>query len=368
MRVLVFGMSADKFGGIESFLLNMNRHMNGECIFDYVIVGKSCIYEDKVKAGGGKVFYTTPYSQNPFKHLKELRQIVKECRDTHKTAYFNLFSMVHLIPVMLCERYGYKIVFHSHNSSIPKRGAIDPYRLLHAIGRKLYGGKKNITRLTCAPKAAEFMFGKGKNRSARMIYNAIEPDRFRFSPEARESIKNELGFSGKKVIGFAGRLEQQKNPLFLIDIFEEIAKKDDACRFLILGDGSMRPAIEEAILKKGLGDLVCLLQPRPDIEKFYSAMDLFLLPSLFEGLPVVLVETQANGLLSLVSSEAVPREAEVREGFIIFCDHKSSAKDWANAAICALDMRRDRYEWNDAVKKSHFDIDTEAGKLKEVLS
>ena len=93
MRVLVFGMSADKFGGIESFLLNMNRHMNGECIFDYVIVGKSCIYEDKVKAGGGKVFYTTPYSQNPFKHLKELRQIVKECRDTHKTAFtFTLYK------------------------------------------------------------------------------------------------------------------------------------------------------------------------------------------------------------------------------------------------------------------------------------
>lgn len=363
-RALVFGMSADKFGGIESFLLNMNRHMK-DCVFDYVVGGETCIYEDAVKKQGGTVFTLTPYSKNPIKHFHQLRRTIKQNRKTHKTAYFNLFSMVHMIPVWLCRIYGYKIVFHSHNGNTPIEKGL--YRTLHNIFRKTWGKKKSITRLTCSPAAAEFMFGSGKGREATMIYNAVETERFLFSPEKRKDIRDALEISEKKVIGFVGRLAIQKNPLFLIEIFEKIAGRDDDCVLLMIGGGEMKDEIATLTEKKNLGSRVIMLPPQNNIEDYYCAMDAFLLPSLFEGLPVVLVETQCSGLPAITSSEAVPGLACVSDGMIEFESLRSDADKWAEHTLKLLEKNPDRAQWNRIVSGSRFDIDAEAKKLEKFL-
>ena len=360
MRILTYGLLYNRLSGQDTFLFNMNRNME-RCSFDYFVLGDYCLHEERIKKDGGKLYLVRNYWKNPIGYIADNYRILKENRSSHDICYFNLFSMVHLTPIVLARLLNYKIVMHSHNSSLER------YWTLHRINRFLFGGMKKCTRLACSKKAAEFMYGKGQGRAATIINNAIEVEKFRFSNDAREKLKRELNIEGKTVFGFVGRLDPQKNPIFLIDIFSEIAKLNDDAMFVIVGDGGMRKEVEAKIKEYCLEDKILLLGIREDVNLLYSIMDVFILPSLYEGLPIVLVETQAAGLVSIVSEEAVPKETRVEDNYIIYKSINLSAAEWARDAINACDKSRDRLEWNDRLAKSQFEIKNEAKRLEEIF-
>lgn len=367
-RVLTFGMARQRLGGIETFLLNMNKYMSKEVVFDYVIIDgpEECIHKESIEKKNGKVLYVKSYTKNPVKYYLDLTKLVREEKKTHDVAYINLFSMVHILPAIICKSNGYKVVLHSHNSNMHSQNIL--YRMLHSFNRYLFGGNKRFIRLTCSPKAAEFMFGKGKNRSAEMIHNAVVTERFRYSEIYRNEVRQELGIGDEiKVVGFIGRLSYQKNPLYVVKIFSELCKQRNDCVLLMIGDGEYREKVEEEISNEGIKDKVILLHSQKDIERYYSAMDVFMLPSLFEGLPVVLVETQASGLPSVVSEEAVTKEACIQDDFIIYKSVHETPEIWATAISEELEKKHNREEWNDAVSNSPFNIMTESKKLQEIL-
>lgn len=367
-RVLVFGMARQRLGGIETFLLNMNKYMSKEVVFDYVVLDgpEKCIHTESIEQRNGKVLYVKSYTKNIIRYFLNLTKLICDERKTHEVAYINLFSMVHILPALICKFNGYKVVLHSHNSNMHSQNII--YRMLHSINRWLFGGNKKFIRLTCSQRAAEFMFGKGKKRNATMIHNAVVTDRFRFSEQYRNEIRQELSLDNEiKIIGFVGRLSYQKNPLFVVKIFSELCKLRNDCMLLMIGDGEYWEKVEEEISNEGIKDKVILLHSQTNIERYYSAMDVFILPSLFEGLPVVLVETQAEGLPSVVSAEAVTKEACVRCDFIIYTSVHEKPEMWAIIIKDELEKIHNRIEWNDVVSNSAFNILTESKRLQDIL-
>lgn len=364
VKILVFGMSTNICGGIESFLLNMNKFMSGDCIFDYVLLGNSAVFEDEIRKNGGKPIYVTSYRKNPIKYFLELVRILKSNKREYKAAYFNLFSMVHMLPVLLCRLFGYKIILHSHNNNLQQSSKV--YRMLHRLNRALFGNL-NCLRLTNSDASTEFMFGKGKK--ATLIYNAVDTEKFMYNPANREKIRKELGITDNIVIGFSGRLSPQKNPLFLIEIFEAVHKRNNNTVLLIAGEGELRPDIEKSIREKKLDSYVIMLGNRNDIEDIYQAMDLFLLPSLFEGLGIVLIEAQCAGLPCVASADVIPNIVEITP-CIARAGLDEPPENWAEKIFEKLEQHKD-YARSDGYKyaaKSQFNITKEAPRLEKIIN
>lgn len=366
MRILVYGAAGEVYGGIESFLLNMNKFMSEDCIFDYVIVGNRCIYADQIEAKGGQVYFVTSYKKNPLRFLMDSWRIAKAARKSHKTAYFNLFSMCHITSVIICRLWKYHIVLHSHNNGIPNKSSL--YHMIHQFGRWLLSGMK-CTRLTNSDASAVFMFGKkySGNRKVKLVYNAIDTGRFRFSPAIRKRLRQELRLEDHFVVGFAGRLSAQKNPIFLMEIFEQIHIQNPQALFLVAGDGAYRKAMEEKARNGGFDQCVRFLGHRTDMDALYQAMDCFLLPSLFEGLGIVLVEAQAAGLHCFASAEVIPPIVQLSEDVFHFVPLSKSAYYWAEQILTQGTVPLEREKWNDIVATSPFYIEKEAKRLEGVL-
>lgn len=366
MRVLVYGVSGEVSGGIESFVLGMSEHMSERCVFDYVIVGERCVHADRIRAKGGRIYMVTSYRKNPLKFLHESWKTAKAARKDHNVAYFNLFSMCHTSAVAMCRLLNYRIVMHAHNSGMPGRGML--YRLMHVTCRKILGLIKCI-RLTNSEESGRFMFGKkfsGPSR-AETVYNGVEVGKYRFSQAVRDKKRAEMGIGGEFAAGFAGRLSTEKNPDFLMDVFYEISKRKNGAVFLVVGDGDCRDAMVKKAEKMQIAGSVHFLGRRTDLSEIYQAMDCLILPSLSEGLGIVLVEAQASGLHCFASAGAVPKIVGFSDEIMHFIPLSDPPGSWADRILKECAVLPERTQWNDAAKTGPFNIETEAVHLERIL-
>ena len=200
------------------------------------------------------------------------------------------------------------------------------------------------------------------------IHNAVDIGTFRFNPEERDEIRRELNISDNtKIIGFVGRLVDQKNVLFLPDILARVkADSGSDVVMMVLGEGNLRKQLVEKIEQLNLNNNILLLGDRADIRRYYHAMDVFVLPSLYEGLPIVMVEAQVSGLPCLVS-DTITSESDI-SGNVTFLPVNDIDK-WGNAVCKALtDLDSNRESFSDKLKNSDFDIEHEALRLEEILT
>lgn len=364
MRILVFGMSGSKYGGIESFLLQMHKHMDNGLIFDYVIIGDNCIHEEEIKKQGGEIFYLPCIRKHSLAYIRQLKILLTRKKETHAAVYCNLFSTVHVFPAILASKIGYKVILHAHNSNIENPSKL--YRFLHNVCRRLWG-KMPCLRLCTSDEAAQFIFGTGESRKAEIVFNAIDVERFRFDIEIRNSVRQELSIDEKTVVGFSGRLSSEKNILFLIDIFAEFKKKQNDSVLLIAGEGEQRLTIEKKVRAMGLDDSVLLLGVRKDIERIYQAMDVFVFPSLHEGLGIVLIEAQAEGLPCVCSADVIPSMVCIDDKLLKFVSLNESALTWANIVMEQSLIKQDRADWNKIVFNSEYNIRKEALRLEKMI-
>lgn len=196
-------------------------------------------------------------------------------------------------------------------------------------------------RLCCSSLAGDWFFRcKGYN----VIPNSIEFKRFKKSDNERYRRRMELGLSDKSfVVGFCGRLVEQKNPLFVIDIFKEIHNKNSNAILLIVGDGRLREEINDRVQQYELSNAVILCGAVNDVENYLSAMDVFLLPSRFEGFGISLLEAQAAGLECYTSEKVVPTETNITN-HVNFLSLKDSAETWADAILTGNIAHYDEFE------------------------
>ena len=202
-----------------------------------------------------------------------------------------------------------------------------------------------------------------KDQPFQIIRNAIEAEMFKFNPEARRQIRQKYNIKNNFLIGHVGRFDTQKNHMFLLDVFAEIYKTIPKSKLILIGEGHLKEAIQQKISTLNLEEHVILTGVRDDVNLFYNAFDLFVLPSLFEGLPVVAIENQANGCPTFLSSE-ITREAQISTN-IDFIDLKKEL--WYKKIIEYIETHKTpRTDFHFDIQASGYDIKTEAQKLQEI--
>ncbi len=365
MRVLVFGLVGTNMGGIESFLLNMNDHMDSDFIFDYIIEEDSCMHEERISNKGGHIFKIPSRVKSPAKNLREIRRILKEEKKNTNIAYFNLSSLSWIFPEMIARSLGYKVVVHSHNAMLIDANSDWLHKTVNAISRKVIRNGKYV-RLACSEYAADFMFGK--NSDAIVVKNAIDVQKYRFNASVRERIRQELHLGGKSIVGFVGRFNYEKNPSFVVEVFAEMLKIKSECKLLMLGDGKLRPEVERKIAELGIKNDVILAGNVSNVQEYIQAMDMFLFPSLHEGLGIVLIEAQTAGLPCVTSADVVPSEANITN-IIEREDLKYDASVWAQRCVDVLQRSdgNDRGMYYKMATEAGYEIAVEAKRLQSIL-
>ena len=191
--------------------------------------------------------------------------------------------------------------------------------------------------------------------------NGIDCDRFRYSEEKRNEIRERFGFTDEIVLGHVGRFDEQKNHLFLIDVLNKIRNCGVNTKLLLLGDGNLRREVETKVKMLGLTDSVVFAGVVSDVYNYLNAMDVFVFPSVYEGLPLTLIEAQANGL-RVFASDAVSEESDVT-GLIDFLPLSSGAEKWAEKIKEKLPF--ERAETVQLIKNAGYDARTSAKQLED---
>lgn len=294
-RVLQIGMH-DKIGGVETFLMNYYRNIDRKKIqFDFVSIYDKLCFENEIKHLGGKVYNIVSEKKNPIKYYKDLKKIIKE--NNYNIVHIEMLSCANILPILAAKRAKVKhIIVHSHNSNTPS-GLLR--KLMNTINKPFL--KLATDYWACSKLAGHWMFGE-KNDFV-VIPNAIDINKFCFNLDNRKKIRDNLKINNKIVIGHIGRFCYQKNHDFLIKIFKKFNDKNKNSVLLLIGKGELENKIKKAVTDLNLNDSVIFLGNTDVVEKYLSAMDIFVLPSRFEGLPVTGIEAQVNGLECLFSNK-----------------------------------------------------------------
>lgn len=329
-------------GGAETFLMKIYRSLDREKYqLDFCInVKEKCFYEDEILSLGGKIFRIPSKSENMREFRRQLALIVR--REGYRRVLRITSNGMGFLDLMIAKRAGALIC--SARSSNASDGAGIKAALAHRVGRLLY---QRYVDSAIAPSdlAARYTFGDkayGRGEVA-ILHNAVDLGVFKFDGAARDSIRRELGIpSDARVIGHVGRFAQQKNHAFLADIFKSIHDKDERAVLLLVGDGPLREDFERRIAELGLSENVVLAGIRSDVPALLSAMDVFVFPSFYEGMPNTVIEAQATGLACVIS-DTITAQADIT-GLVDYMSLSSSADAWADAALARLSCpRRDTH-------------------------
>ena len=328
MQVLVYGYSNNP-GGIETYLINLITSLKGQIHFDFVSDFGDVAHRETLEELGSQVYFIPPKSQGLWAHLKAFRQILKKHKQ-YDCIYFNILdagaAITQLVPFFMRK----KIITHSHN------GGTDKPRL-HKLCKpllKITKGKK----AACSILASDYMFGTTKN--VTIIPNAIDANKYKFDSFARAQTRSDLNLNNQQlVICHIGRLTYQKNPLRMLDIFKNVLQTATDAVLISIGTGDMDDEVHAYAKELGIAENVLFLGKRNDIPELLSASDVFFLPSLYEGLPIVAIEAQASGL-PLIISDSITHETDIT-GNVKFLSLDDKNETWAKYLLDAANTQRD---------------------------
>ena len=341
-------------GGLETMLMNYYRQIDRDQIqFDFLVHRKErAAYDDEIESLGGKIYRLDRLNPWNPKYLNALDQFFKE-HSEYKVVHSHIDCMSG-IPLKAAKKAGVPVrIAHAHSSNQDK----DFKYLL-----KLYYKKKISAVATdlfaCSEMAGNWMFGV---ESVPVLANAIDANKYRFNEEKRMEMREEFGITDEVVIGHVGRFSSVKNHDFLVEIFAEFCKKNTKAKLLLVGSGEKVDDIQKKVQEMNLSEKVMFLGLRSDVCDVMQAMDIFALPSLYEGLPVTIVEAQASGLPCLISDK-VPIECK-KTDLVDQVALSDSADIWANKIIQMMEWKRkDTFQ---EIKKAGFDIQQNAEKLQQ---
>ena len=364
VRLLTFGLSGVTFGGIEAFVVSFRRHLQEACLFDFVLLENNTIQAYTEDDAHGRVFQIAPYWSHPFSYIRDIVRLFKAQRDAADAVYCNVFNTLHIWPVLIARMMGLKVIVHAHNNRIPSRNVL--YRMGCLIGKQLLR-RCECLRLSNSDDSTAFIFGRDRIGKTHVIYNAIEIEQFRYNAPVREQIRKEWGVGDKVVVGFSGRLLEQKNPLFAVRVFEQFHRLHPESVLVMAGEGAMRTEVEAWIEKKGLKTCVRLTGKSGQMGRLYQGMDLFLLPSLFEGLGIVLIEAQCAGLPCLTTADTIPDLVDATE-LIEREPLSSTPRQWAEHLEKLLQKRyKGRAAYSNEIAASRFNVRTEAHRFAQLV-
>ena len=312
-------------GGVESVVMNYYRHIDREKVqFDFIVCEESTLIpREEIEGLGGRIFMVPDYKKLP-QYLGALVSLFK--REGWHIVHSHMNSLS-VFSLYAAKKAGVPVrIAHSHSTSGNDGFARN---MLKNVLRSL--SKRYPTNLAaCSERAAEWLFGS--DCDCRLFPNGVDTKQFKDAKKRRDIIRSQLGISeGALVLGHVGRFAKQKNHAFLLEIFMALKEISPNTTLLLVGDGPLFSEIDYRVQELGLDDDVLLLGQRDDIPDLLAAMDVFCLPSLYEGLPVVGIECQAAGLPILVSN-SVTQELK-KSSFVEFESLESPPKEWANRVL-----------------------------------
>ena len=269
-------------GGVESVVMNYYRNIDKSKVLFYFICDEDStdIPYDEIEKLGGKVIVVPPY-QKLFKYQKELYKIFKENNYKIVHSHINALSV---FPLRVAKKAGVPIrIAHSHSTSNKKEWKKNIVKNILRPFSKLYANKF----FACTKHAGEWLFGKKiiERKELNVINNAIDLKKFEFNEKTREDLRKELGIKEDTlIIGHVGRFMKQKNHEFLIEVFKELIKKNDNSILMLIGQGPLLNDMKQKVRDLKIEDKVKFMGQVTDVEKYYNIMDVFLFPSIYEGL------------------------------------------------------------------------------------
>lgn len=365
-KVLVFGITENP-GGVESFLLNYYRKIDKTKIqFDFLCnTHNKVAYEDELKILGSHVIHITMRSKNPLKYYKELNEFMKQHATDYQAVWVNVCSLANIDYLKVAKKYGVKKrIIHSHNSQ-----NMDNWmrKVLHMINR--YKIQKYATDFwACSEGAARWFYKKNLQSKAVIIKNAIELDKIEFSEQKRSLIRNKYGIDDKFVVGNVGRLHFQKNQMFALEVMKCLVQKMPNCVLVLVGQGEDEKKLKQRARELNIQENIIFTGVQSDIGGYLSAFDLFLFPSVFEGLGIAGLEAQVNGLPVISSYGVIPEKLKLNDNFH-FKKLEDGAESWADEIVKQSShlKRTDRKEIVKRFTEAGFNIDTEVKRLEKLL-
>lgn len=298
IRVLCVFSTLDR-GGAESMCMNLYRHIDREKVqFDFVKhTPNKGNFEDEIRELGGRIYEAPRYRIYNLLPYRAWWKRHLQTHEEHRIIHCHFFTMAPAIyPV--ARQHSRITIIHAHTSKSDSR--VKAFMLRNAE-------KSADICFACSEVAGKWLF---PHREFTVLNNAVDTALFAFDPAVRSAYRRELKLDDALVLGTVANFSSVKNPFGLIEIFKAVHRQNPQARLLWVGDGGLRPQIEQKLRDEGLADSAILTGVRDDIPALLQAMDVFLLPSFSEGLPVVLIEAQAAGLPCYVS-EAVTRETDI---------------------------------------------------------
>lgn len=321
IRILQCVSNMDR-AGIETMLMNFYRNIDRDKIqFDFLCnKSKPGDYNEEIKSLGGNI-YVSP-GLNPFKWFK-YQKYMKELFKKHPE-----YKIIHCqneamgFPALYAaKKCGIPVrIAHSHNT-VTRKDFKWPIKIVYKYLLRTVA----TDYVACSHAAGKYLFGK----DVKVINNAIDSQKFIFDEKVRKQIRKQYNIENKFVIGHVGRFEPQKNHEFLIKLFNEYQKKDSNAVLLLIGTGSLEEHIKELVKRLNIQDKVIFTGSIPNVNEMYQAMDMFILPSFHEGLPVVGIEAQAAGL-KCIFSNTITKEVKITEN-TKFLSLKSDITYWIKA-------------------------------------
>lgn len=365
MKKILHYVGSMNRGGMEMFIMNLFNHIDRkELIFDFAIHGTNVgDFQEEIRDLGGNWYYFPRMRKNPIKYRKAWRTFWKAHAGEYCAFHFHTNSLANVIAMEEAARAGVPIrIIHSH-SSMANKGKLQRLNdFLHKLHQKKL--PELATHLfACSDKAASWLFGDMKAGSLPVIHinNGIDIEKFRYNEMNRLHIRKSLALDGLKVVGHVGAFLPVKNHKFIVDVIEKAYEMDPLVRCVFIGQGRLLEEIKNLVASKKLNDVILFLGVQNNVHEWLSATDVFIMPSLYEGLPVSLIEVQANGLPAIVS-DTITDSVKLQKNL-----HYKSLSDgpaeWAKEIINVIDNNCREYN-SDCVSAGGFDIN-ETAKIYE---
>lgn len=358
MKILLINTVPTDKNGITMVIFNYLKAMDTQgFIFDLVSINEpDSIYTNLIEQKQGSVYVIPRSGTKIISYWISLRRLFKKNRYDAVHIHGNSHTVVLELSAIWSAGCKVRIV-HSHNTTCTYKSIHHlmtiPFNMLCTHG------------LACGCEAGEWMFG---NRRFEVLNNGVDTELFAFKDDARNQILDSIGWKDCKVIGHVGTFIPVKNQAFIVDIFAELYNRDKSYRLLLIGDGELCSNVQDKVASLGLTNSVLFTGNVDNVFDYLNAMDLVIMPSLFEGLPLTLVEQQVNGLYCVVA-DTITREAD-KTGNLSFLSLDANVSIWADK-VTSLDLseRKERsLNSIEKIKNVGYSLRTEAQRLKSYYS
>lgn len=349
-------------GGAEAMIMSLYRSIDREKVqFDFAVhTMEPQMYDGEIGELGGRIYRFPKFSGKNYGEYRKAWEEFFEKHPEHRIVHGHIGSSA-AVYLKIAVKYGRYAIAHSHST----KSTVNPVRTF------LWRAASYPTRyiadyfFACSKEAAVDRYGKKAASSDRckILCNAIDTGKYSYSESRREGIRKGLVPENAYVVGHVGRHTPQKNPMFLLEVFAKIHSRDENARLLQVGGGEMTGQMKQKCRELGIEDAVVFAGVHSDVEKYYCAMDVFLFPSLWEGLGNVVVEAQTAGLHCVVS-DAVPALADTKAGLFHSVDLKKTADEWAEQVLSFKGSKR-LPDAADYTRRAGFDIAATSEWLQE---